>query len=181
MMNEDLYYYQEFVEGSDSAFTYLLEKYGDKLTLFINTYVSNYHTAEDLMEDCFVDLLLHKKRFRKESSFRTYLYQIAKFKAFNYLKRRKHIQFVGEEALQGLPSQAENCLEELVKQEEYRTLYRLLQKLPENYKQAIHLYYFEEMTYEEIAAIMEKDVKQIDNYLYRAKQRIKDLYGMEEE
>ena len=42
---------------------------------------------------------------------------------------------------------------------------------------AVHLYFFEEMSYEEIAQVMRKNRKQVDNLLYRAKKELRILLG----
>jgi len=42
---------------------------------------------------------------------------------------------------------------------------------------AVHLIYFEEMTYEEAAQVMRKNRKQVDNLLYRAKKALRIILG----
>jgi RNA polymerase sigma-70 factor (ECF subfamily) len=48
-------------------------------------------------------------------------------------------------------------------------------KLPEDMQTALYLSYFEDMTYEEIARVMKKNKKQVDNLLYRGKERLREL------
>ena len=56
-----------------------------------------------------------------------------------------------------------------------------LGKLPANLSVAIHLIYFDGLSYEEAARIMGKNKKQIDNLLYRAKKELRDKLGEEGE
>lgn len=54
-----------------------------------------------------------------------------------------------------------------------------LAKLPPETQQAIHLVYFEEMSYAQAAAVMRKTTKQIDNLLSRGKTALRDILGKE--
>ena len=77
--------YYRFLEGDNEAFNDIIREYGAHLILFINGYVRNMDIAEDLMEDTFCELVFHKSRLKKEESFKSYLFAIAKNKAVNYL------------------------------------------------------------------------------------------------
>ena len=72
-------------------------------------------------------------------------------------------------------------LESLVLHDELKlTVNKAVDKLPEDMKVAIHLIYFENLTYEEAAAVMGKNKKQIDNLLYRAKNTLRTMLGKED-
>ena len=53
-------------------------------------------------------------------------------------------------------------------------LYKALDKLAADYRQALWLVYFEELTVKEASAVMKKSTRQITNLLYRAKQSLKN-------
>lgn len=55
--------YRRFLEGEKSAFSELLDLYRDNLIFFINRTIHNLHVAEELAADCFVELLIHPKRY----------------------------------------------------------------------------------------------------------------------
>ena len=63
----------------------------------------------------------------------------------------------------------------LIKKEATSELYNAIEKLPSEMKTAIYLFYFEDMSYEEISVITSKNLKQIDNLLYRAKKQLKEI------
>lgn len=178
-MDPDRKQYEKFLAGDEEAFRHLLEKYQDQLILFIYTYVDNFHTAEDLMEDCFVDLLVQRPKFKGESSFKTYLFQIAKFKAYRQLKNQKRFLLLTTDESEADLAEEATALDDLVQGQENQALHQAISELPQNYRQAIQLFYFEDMTYEEIGKIMGKSKKQIDNYLYRAKSTLKEKFRKE--
>ena len=54
-----------------------------------------------------------------------------------------------------------------------------LARLPEDMRIAVHLVFFEELSYEEAARVMGKNKKQVDNLLYRAKNQLRTILGAE--
>lgn len=180
-MEDSSILYQRFLNGDQEALTILVERYANPLILFINTYTKDYHTAEDLMEDCFVELLVKKPAFRGESKFKTFLFQIAKNKALNTINRKKRFIWMSEEDAQHELREEATVLDDLQASEEKRKLYAAIKQIPENYAQAIQLIYFEELTYEEAAEIMGKTKKQIDNYIFRGKKALEKILRKEDE
>lgn len=58
---------------------------------------------------------------------------------------------------------------------------RALDTLPEEMRAAVHLVYFEGLSYEDTAKVMKKNKKQVDNLLYRAKNMLRSTIGKEGE
>ena len=65
--------------------------------------------------------------------------------------------------------------------ERKRLIHAAIARLPEDMRVAVHLIYFEEMTYEEVAKVMKKNRKQVDNLLYRAKKELRIILGKDGE
>ena len=163
-----------FLEGEKDAFDRVLEIYFDNLTFFINRYVHDIGTAEDLAIDTLLELIVHPKRFNFKVSLKTYLFTIGRNKAINYIRRRGRIA-VTELTDNDVPSDYVSLEEELIRDEERQRVSRAIDRLPDDMRAAVHLVYFEELTYAEAAKVMKKSPKQVDNLLYRAKKVIKDL------
>lgn len=154
----------------ETELTKIVELYGNNLVFFINGYVKNIAIAEDLMEDTFMELLIHKHRFRGESSIKTYLFKIARNKSLNHIKKYKSISDIPENL------EDEKELEDtILKNEINRTIHRSLRKLNEDYSTVIYLLYFEDLSYDEIGKIMKKNNKQIKNLAYRARNSLKGI------
>ena len=68
--------------------------------------------------------------------------------------------------------------EELVLADERkRVINAALSKLSDDMRVAVHLIYFEDMTYEQAAKVMKKSSKHVDNLLYRAKKELRIILG----
>ncbi len=164
--------YRRFLDGDETAFGEILDMYSENLIFFINRYVNNISVAQELSEDVFVEILLHKRRYNFKTSLKTYLFAIGHNKAVSYVRRcaRKP-----EYAYEYIENEADrkNIEDEFIKKEQERELHEALGKLNDSYKTVLHLVYFEEMSNDEAASVMKKSKKQIENLLYRAKQALR--------
>jgi len=177
IMNDELMY-NRFLDGDDDALEELIEKYGNALTLYIAGYTGNIHDAEDLMMDAFAYLVAKRPRIR-EGGFRPYLYKMARHYALRYLqKKRRHREFSLEEL--EITPEAEKLTEEIAFTKERKEILHLcMEKLPADYREALYLVYFEEMSYKEAAAVMKKREKQLDNLVQRGKKQMHALLEKE--
>jgi RNA polymerase sigma-70 factor (ECF subfamily) len=165
--------YHRFLEGDISGFEEIVRMYGDKLLFFINGFIKNLTISEDLMEDTFLELLVHKRRFREDAAFKTYLFKIGRNKALNYLKRASRFRQVPIEDAEN-ESEAMNFTESvLLWDERNRQLHSAMTKLRAEYMEVLYLLYFEEMSYEAAGRVLKKNKKQIDNLAYRGKAQLK--------
>lgn len=161
----------EFNNGNKEALGKLVEMYSDGLMLYINGFVRDINIAEDLMEDTFAKLLYKKCNFKGKSSFKTYLYKIGRNISLDYLKKNK--KFINAEISENDIIDT-NQLERIVIKTDYqKNVQKCLNKINKEYKEVLHLIYFEDLKYEEIQKIMRKTNKQIKNLAYRARQALK--------
>lgn len=179
-MDQGLEYYNRYLAGDADGLNDLVELYGNHLMMFIHGYVRNLTVAEDLMEDVFVELLINRNPFRGKSQFRTWLFQIGKNKALNYLKRANRFQMVAPEDVEARLAEESKVIEDLFRDQRKLQMHAALAAIRTEYAEALYLIYFENMTYEEAAAILGKTAKQIDNLVSRGKKQLrKQLESME--
>jgi len=153
----------------------LYDKYIEGLIYFIFSYVHNMEEAEDIAEDVFVEILLHPDRFKKASSEKTFLYAIGKNKAIDHIRKESKVVAMNPEDEEGLFNIAakDDVPAEILIKERNEELLSALNSINENYRLAIYLSYFEEMSNQEIADIMKVNKKKVENYLYRGKNELK--------
>ena len=149
----------------------------DNLLFFINRYVNDVHTAEDIAIDVFSDLIVNRHRYNFKVSLKTYLFMIGRSRALNYIKHRNIIKFTSLSDNENEMPEAGGLEEAILRNERNIVVNNALEKLPEDMKVAVHLIYFEELTYEEAAKVMKKNKKQVDNLLYRAKKELRIILG----
>lgn len=171
--------YRRFQNGDESGFSELVEMYAYNLIFFINGFVSNLDTAEDLMEETFCDLIFYKNRFKGESLFKTYLFSIARHKAVDFLRKNHHVTNIPIEDVEQQSEDLEQLENALIKDERKMQIHMAMSKINLEYRTILHLLYFEDMTYDQISIVLKKNKKQIKNLAYRARLSLKD--AMEKE
>lgn len=163
--------YRRFLTGDDSGIVEIIREYKDGLTFFLNSFVGDINTAEELCEDTFVKLAVKKPGFHAKSSFKTFLYAIGRNVAIDYLKKSKkkiYLEDIGE-----VVSYEEDPVSLYIKEERKLAVHRAMGRLKSEYRQALWLTYFEELSNKETAAVMKKSVHSIETLIYRARLALK--------
>lgn len=161
--------YRRFLAGDNDGLVCVIDEYRPGLILFVNGITGNINDAEEIAEDTFVRLAVKKPAFRGQSSFKTWLYRIAKNIAADRMRRKKKEIVVFSDDIA-----EEKSVEDLYFEEEKkRALHRAIRSLNPEYRQVIFLVYFEGFNNEGAAKVMKKNKRQIENLLYRAKQSLK--------
>ncbi len=170
--------YRRFLDGDETAFDLIVREYRLPLVFFADRYVGDIAAAEDIAIDVFMYLLAEPKKYNFKVSLKTYLFMLGRSRAIDYVRRRKKLT-----DLDSLKETADrNRLEdEILADEIKRAVNEALKKLNDDMRIAIHLFYFEQLSYEEIAKVMKKSKKQVDNLLYRAKKELRTILGKEGE
>lgn len=87
MSGEDKY--RLFLNGDEDAFDRIMCEYFDGLIFFINRYVNDPHTAEDIAIDVFAYIAENRRKYNFKVSLKTYIYMIGKSRAQPYKAPQK--------------------------------------------------------------------------------------------
>lgn len=164
--------YRRFLDGDESAFEEIVNELFDNLIFFINRYVNDMYAAEDIAIDVFADLTVNRHRYNFKVKLKTYIFMLGRSKALNYIKHRKIFAFEDFSALESVADEKTSIEEKILADERKLAINNALDKLGEDMRIAVHLVYFENLSYEEAAKVMKKNRKQIANLLYRAKKEL---------
>ncbi|MBR5314383.1 MAG: sigma-70 family RNA polymerase sigma factor, partial [Clostridia bacterium] len=158
------------------AFDEIMQDLFFKLVFFVDRYVHDVHTAEDIAMDVFSDLIAHKHRYNFKVSPKTYLFMLGRSRALDFLRHRK-VANLTELSEANTVSEEQELEEAVIREETKIAVNKALNQLPNDMQIVIHLIYFEEMSYNEAATVMKKSAKQVDNLLYRAKKQLRIILG----
>ena len=103
--------YRRYLSGDEDALGELMERYGTKLTLYLDGYLCDLHEAEDLMIEAFAYLIAKSPAIR-DDGFRAYLYQSARHMALRLLHKKRARNCFSLDALTEEP-EARELVEEL--------------------------------------------------------------------
>jgi RNA polymerase sigma-70 factor (ECF subfamily) len=165
-----------------AALEWLMQEYGTKVMHLAYFYLKDRHLAEDVAQEVFIKAYRNWDSFRGESSPYTWLYKITvnlcRDKARGAWWRRlipsDEPRATGRAADLTAPPE-EGPEEAALRQGLHDEVMEQVLKLPEPYREAIVLYYFEDLSTVEIAEITGQNENTVKTRLFRARAMLKDL------
>jgi len=164
--------YHRFLAGDDEGLHEIICEYRTGLILYLNSFVQNIHTAEELTEDTFAELAIGCPKYSEKSTFKTWLYAIGRNVTAKYLRECTKLNIVPLESQEHL-SDEKNIENNYIKSEQKRIVHKALHSLKSEYRQVLYLSFFEEFSNAETAIIMKKTKRQVETLLYNAKLALK--------
>lgn len=165
--------YRRFLEGDDEGMTLIIKEYKDGLILYINSYVNNIYIAEDLMQETFFKLVVRKPKFKGKSTFKTWLYAIARNLSIDYLRSKTKSALVSVDDMENYLRDEEDLEKNYIKFENKIIVHKAMANLSAEYRQILWLVYFEGFTNVQTARVMNKSKRQIENLLFRARRALR--------
>jgi RNA polymerase sigma-70 factor (ECF subfamily) len=164
---------EQALAGDEGAFEDLVRRYQAPIYYLALRFVKEEGTAADLAQTAFLKAYEGLRGFRRQSSFKTWLYRITINLCKNYLRDRgkKKWDSLGEMD----PPSTANPLRELIEHEDQRLLAQAWDKLPERQRLTVSLKVHEGMKYREIAEVMGSSVGTIKANFHHACTRLKAL------
>ena len=164
--------YSAFLNGDNEGFERLVIHYKDGLIYYLNRIIKNITIAEDLAQDAFVEVYVHKERFVPgKASFKTYLYTIGHHKAVDFI-RKSQKEYLTDFQVEEEHGVSDSPEVQLLKQEGKEELYRALDGLKEEYQRVLILTELEGMKLKEVAEVMGKTVPQMKVLAHRARKAL---------
>lgn len=170
--------YRNYLDGDDVGLEVLMERYGNRLTFYINGYLKDLHDSEDLMIEAFA-YLISKKPAIKDGCFKAYLYKMARSLSLGFIAKKRLKSFFSLEDIEHEPVSNVLTEEILQKEESNHCLYMCMEQLNPDYREALYLVYFENMHHAEVAEVMKKSEKQVSDLVYRGKRSLKKYLAKE--
>jgi RNA polymerase sigma-70 factor, ECF subfamily len=177
----------QLLNGQPEAFRYLINAEKDKILNICFRFVNDREDAEDLAQETFIEVYRSISEFREASSLSTWIYRIAISKSLNFIRNKNRLKrggmvttlsHLGEEGIQVAAPKLASPDEILEQKERQFILQQALDSLPANQHAAFILSKYDEMNYQEIAAILKTSVPAIESLIHRAKTNLqKKLYS----
>lgn len=166
--------YNDYLNGEKEAFEILYNKYKNKIEYFIYNIVKDYQKAEDIAQETFIYVIQHQ--MRENSSFKYYIYLVARSKALNYINVEKRRNEITEKYLANDDEQIEkDVLDIITTEENKKELLESIELLDERYKNAIYLVNIEGLSYEETSKILGETLQNTKNLIHRGKKQLRKI------
>jgi RNA polymerase sigma factor (sigma-70 family) len=178
--SSDLELVELFQKGNETSFNELVTRYQEKVYWIARRFVNDHDQADDIVQEVFIKVYSALKDFRGESGVYTWLYRITVNVALNALRKQRIREFIRiDEFFETAGDENEQPDTLFEKDERQNLIEEAISKLPDKQKAVFILRYHEELSYEEISAVLKTSVgglkanyfhavKKIGEYLSRA-------------
>jgi RNA polymerase sigma-70 factor (ECF subfamily) len=169
-------------QNDEKAFQLLVDLFSKKVYNTCIGMLQNREDAEDVTQEIFITIHININEFREESSLSTWIYRIALNKCLEFIRKKDRkkrsgifkwiFSSDGERAIENHSDFMHPGIQ-LENQERAKVLFKAIELLPEQQKTAYILHKLEQVSYNEIASIMEVSLSSVESLLFRAKQNLK--------
>ena len=154
--------------GDKDAFAELIKRYQAPLRYFISHLSSNNEVTEDIFQDTWLTVIRRICSLKKTEAFPTWLYRIARNKVYQQLRRKKQVRELNENI--AVPNDTED---DVFSPEDAAKIHRCLKKLRPEHKEVLMLRFLEQMSYHEIAQVINCGLGTVKSRIYYAKLALK--------
>jgi RNA polymerase sigma-70 factor (ECF subfamily) len=162
-----------FQEGDINAYNELVKRYKDRLLNFVFRYFNNREQAEDVVQDTLIKLYTHASYYKKIAKFSTWIFTIAKNNALTELRKNKRKQtdslWTEDGKVIDINSKEQSLDVKVQNEIAIDQLNKFLDEIPENFRMAVVLRDFQELSYDEISKILEIPIGTIKSRINRGR------------
>ena len=175
---------QAYVAGDGGAFGALFLRHSASVYNFARAMLGSDAPAEDALQETFLAVARSAHVYEPRRRFRTWLMRIARNKCLNAMehcrRQRRQVASLTVEELDP-PDAGPDAPSALVARERMAALRQAVERLPERQREAIVLFAYEDMSYREIARVLDVSVGNVKTLIHRGRARLARLYDLGEE
>jgi len=178
-LNEEQVWLDKARQGDKAAFGQLIEAYQGPVYNLAYRMLNNSGEAEEAAQEAFIRAYTRLESYNPAHKFSTWMLSITSNYCIDLIRKRRALLLSIDEPLPAHPAlQSEKSKgpeSQMVTNEQQEMVQGLLQELPEDYRQAVVLRYWYEMSYDEIAEVMNTTVSAIKSRLFRARRLLAEV------
>ncbi len=169
---------QQALTGDKAAFNRLVEAYQRPVYNLAYRMLGNPQEAEDAAQETFLRAYARLRQYSPEHKFSTWILSITNHHCIDRLRKRR-VQWISIDdnpVLGDLPEETPRPEQRALARERDAELQAMLAQLEPEYRTPLILRYWQDYSYEEIAAAMELSVPAVKSRLFRARKQMAELY-----
>ena len=154
------------LNGDQHAWQQLVNRHQSALYYFGLRLLGSKDDASDLLQDVLMVLCRNLGQYRGDSSFKSWLFGIANYRAMDILRRRKHSD--GDDALIDIPDDIDGLAEQLSNVQQQKQVQLQLRSLPLEQRLVLELKFYQQFTFDEIASQLAISSNTVKSRFYAA-------------
>ena len=164
----------KILAGDSNAYAVLVDRYKDLVFTLALRMVKNREEAEEVSQDTFIKVFKSLNKFKGKSKFSTWIYKIAYNTCLDRLKKikREYNVVAINEFTEHQVKTLNNALDQMEQDEHRQKIQECLQLLPSDDSFLLTLYYFEELSLEEISKVVNLTANNVKVKLFRSRKKL---------
>ncbi len=177
---------EHVVRGSEAAFATLVERYRGRVINLVCRFISDRDRAQEIAQEVFLRVFVHRERYRPSGKFSTWMYTIAVNLAKNEIRRRVRSRgIVSLDNLLETTGDSSRFVADhgprpdrrLRQREIQEWVEKAMSELPEKYREVIILRDVQQLSYEEIEEVLGIPGGTVRSRINRARASLQDRLG----
>lgn len=165
---------QSFQEGDEFAFIGLYNRFKNPVFAFCLKMLGDREQAEDVMQETFLRVYENRDRLMKTSSFKSWLFTIARNQCLNTIRKSGRTVMMYPAAKNSLVS-PDTPVSHMEKSEQVEYVTELLARLKPDYREVIILREYQNLSYQEIAAATRSSLSAVKSRLFKARRKLEQM------
>ena len=164
---------QAILNGDTERYAEVVERYQQLVTNICYKLAGNKIDVEEVVQTVFVELYFSLTRFRFQAQLTTYIYKLTLNTITKTLNKNKRYEQWDNKLDNNFCTPAID--DTMVKDERTRELYAAIDRLKYEQRVALMLHCFDDMSYKEVAEVMEVSLSKVETLIFRAKKNLKKI------
>lgn len=164
---------QAILNGDKQRYADIVDRYQQLVANLCYKLGGDNIDVQEATQAVFVELYFSLPRFKFESKLSTYIYRITLNVVCKILKKNKRYIKWDNDVYECYNSPSAD--EEMINNERMKQLHSAIDKLKYEQKVALTLYCFEDMSYKEVAEVMDVSLSKVETLIFRAKKSLKKI------
>ncbi|MEM5566991.1 sigma-70 family RNA polymerase sigma factor [Psychroserpens sp. AS72] len=172
--NNDQILINQIIEGDANAFSVLVDRYKSLVFTLALRMLKNREEAEEVAQDTFIKTYKSLDRFKGDSKFSTWIYRVCYNTCLDRIKKnKKHLndveinEFTAHEV-----KTIDNALTNIEAKEQEKAIQRCIESLPSEDSFLLTLYYFDDLSLDEISKVVGITANSIKVKLFRCRKKL---------
>ena len=177
MTTNDQILINQIVEGDTNSFTILVDRYKDLVFTLALRMLKNREEAEEVAQDTFIKTYKSLEKFKGDSKFSTWIYRVAYNSCLDRIKKnKKHLNDVEiNEFTEHQVVSIDNALDKMEIKEREDAIQKCIETLPSEESFLLTLYYFDDLSLDEISKIVGITANSIKVKLFRSRKKLASI------
>lgn len=159
------------LNGDQHAWHQLVNRHQSALFYFGLRLLGSREDANDLLQDVLLVLCRNLGQYRGDSSFKSWLFGIANYRAMDMLRRRKYSD--NDDELAEMPADAPGMPEQLANDRQQKQVQQQLRSLPAEQRLVLELKFYQQFTFDEIASQLAISSNTVKSRFYAALDKLR--------